>query len=75
MKRANGLGLHDMSGNVWEWVEDCAEEVGEGQCGLRVIRGGAWFNFPVDLRSSLRLRLPADFRNLTIGFRLAQDTP
>ena len=55
-KKPNGLGLYDMSGNVWEWVEDCWHEnhsgaptdgtawgkENGGDCGLRVIRGGSW---------------------------------
>jgi formylglycine-generating enzyme len=67
-KKPNGLGLYDMSGNVWEWVEDCwhgdyngaptdgrpwKEENG-GECGRRVIRGGSWDDRPGDLRSSFR---------------------
>jgi len=86
-KKPNGLGLYDMSGNVWEWVEDCWHEnyknaPGDGwawletngsNCGLRVIRGGSWTNSPESLRASYRNRLYADLRNFNIGFRLAQD--
>ena len=86
-KLANGLKLHDMSGNVWEWVEDCwhsnynaaptdgrAWQSENGVvCGQRVIRGGSWRNDPEDVRSSYRGRLNADLRDRSIGFRLAQD--
>ncbi len=37
-KQANGYGLYDMTGNVWEWVQDCWEE----DCSVRVLRGGSW---------------------------------
>ena len=88
-KKANGLGLHDMSGNVYEWVEDCwhrnyqgAPEdgsawvwAGGGRCGGRVTRGGSWFHDPEYLRASNRIRVSADTRYINIGFRLAQDAP
>ena len=86
-KRANGLGLQDMSGNVWEWVKDCWHDdyqdaptngaawlkANDGNCGIRVRRGGAWTNSPMSLRSSLRNGYSADSRSIQIGFRLAQD--
>ncbi|MDH5574478.1 MAG: SUMF1/EgtB/PvdO family nonheme iron enzyme [Nitrospirota bacterium] len=86
-KQPNAFGLYDLSGNVYEWVEDCWHEnykdapdngapwlkAGGGYCGQRVIRGGSWLNLPVYLRSSFRLRYSTGFRNNDIGFRLAQD--
>ena len=59
-KKPNGLGLYDMSGNVWEWVEDCWHEnysgaptdgtawgkENGGDCGQRVFRGGCWNDVP-----------------------------
>lgn len=88
-KQPNGLGLYDMSGNVFEWVEDCWHtdykgapinglpwlEANEGDCAKRVIRGGSWFGIPEVLRASFRLGDPTDYRSSAIGFRLVQDLP
>ena len=81
---ANGFGLHDMHGNVSEWVEDCwngsynrAPSNGgaweQCDCSLRVLRGGSWYGSPGSLRSALRLRGgPTGIRIDIIGFRVAR---
>ena len=80
---ANGYGLHDVVGNVWEWVEDCwngsyagAPSDGSaresGDCSRRVHRGGSWFNAPWSLRSADRLRLTSGDRHSDSGFRVAR---
>jgi len=79
----NAFGLHDMHGNVWEWTQDCWNDtyVGapsdgsaweEGDCGLRVLRGGSWNYSPGNLRSALRDWLTAGLRGLNVGFRVAR---
>ena len=79
----NGWGLHDMHGNVREWVQDCwngnyqgAPSDGSawesGDCSQRVLRGGSWFYFPRNLRSAIRYRITASFRSNNNGFRVAR---
>ena len=86
---ANAFGLHDVHGNVWEWVEDCwhgnyegaptdgSAWLGEdgGNCAQRVLRGGSWISTGAGvLRAAFRGRGRAPFvRGSGIGFRLAQD--
>lgn len=82
-KRPNELGLHDVHGNVWEWVQDYyspeyyARSPSEDPHGPvsgehRVIRGGGWFDIPVDLRLANRGRARPTFKSPVIGFRLVR---
>jgi formylglycine-generating enzyme required for sulfatase activity len=77
---ANAFGLHDMHGNVWEWVEDTwhgnyngAPTDGsawlEGGDSRRVARGGSWLDHPELLRSTARLRDSSVNRYNYLGFR------
>jgi formylglycine-generating enzyme required for sulfatase activity len=81
---ANRWGLHQMHGNVWEWVDDAwaasyesAPDDGSARPALRdgdarVLRGGSWLNGPHGLRSARRHAAPCDFRRSDTGFRLAE---
>ena len=86
--RANNWGLHDMHGNVWEWVEDVWHDNYAGaptdgsawtkgrEQSRRVLRGGSWYSNPDDLRSAIRNRYSPDYRNNNVGgFRIARTVP
>lgn len=81
--KANAFGLHDMHGNVWEWVEDCygpnyegaptdGTPVTSGDCRHRVVRGGSWGFYPWTLRAAYRLGDRPISRNGYTGFRVAK---
>jgi len=78
-KSANGLGLHDMSGNVWEWVQDVYgfysshsknNPVNTGGGSYRVSRGGSWNDRATDSRCAYRNRRDHRYRSFNLGFRL-----
>lgn len=81
---ANAFGLHDMHGNVWEWVEDCydgsysAGQPRDGRpfvktsCPSRVLRGGSFVNGPNNVRSATRSGGPPSAQSGAIGFRTAR---
>jgi formylglycine-generating enzyme required for sulfatase activity len=83
----NAFGLYDMLGNAWQWTEDCwhasyagapqdgSAWVSGGDCSLRVVRGGSWYNFPRFVRSANRNGFGASVRNGSMGFRLARTLP
>ena len=81
---SNGYGLHDVHGNVWEWVEDCWHSdyrgaptdgsawISGGNCDYRVLRGGSWNFYPSILRAANRNWNEAGSRNEISGFRVAR---
>ncbi len=83
-RKPNAFGLYDMLGNVWERTEDCwqphyegAPDDGsawlDGDCELRVVRGGSWVNLPQFLRSAARFRYSTTSRYEFVGLRIARD--
>ncbi len=82
----NKFGLHDTTGNVWEWVEDCwhASYIGDPprdgapwttdcpDIKEGIVRGGSWRNGPQGLRIALRSWYPANGRHDALGFRIAR---
>jgi len=79
----NGFGLHDMHGNVWEWVQDCWNDSyldaptdgsawTSGDCERRVLRGGSWFDLAQVHRAAYRHKMTTGGRDYVIGFRVAR---
>ena len=80
---ANDFGLHDVHGNVREWVEDCWNDSylgapadgsawGSGDCSGHVLRGGSWSHEPRYLRSAFRSWLDDGWWEIDAGFRVAR---
>ena len=81
--QANAFGLHDMHGNVWEWVADCyidsyANAPSDGKAASevagcrRIQRGGSWYGVTRHLRAASRAYDTPGSRSPTNGFRLAR---
>jgi formylglycine-generating enzyme required for sulfatase activity len=80
----NAFGLHDMHGNVYEWVEDCHHDdyneaptdgsawTTGGNCILRILRGGALNVSPQDIRSASRAWFSYVGSSSNLGFRVAR---
>ncbi|WP_323141347.1 bifunctional serine/threonine-protein kinase/formylglycine-generating enzyme family protein [Massilia phyllosphaerae] len=81
----NAWGLHDMHGNVWEWVQDVVHDNYEGapldgsawetggDPARRILRGGSWLYNPRYLRSALRNGFSAVLSNDIVGFRVVRE--
>lgn len=84
---ANAFGLHDLVGNVQQWVLDCYQDsytwapsdasqtMPAAECSRRVIRGGAWTFSPQNLRVGSRVAHAANGRFGLVGFRVARGAP
>lgn len=81
-KKPNGLGIYDMSGNVWEWVNDWFDigyyksspkdnPKGPNSGSYRVERGGGWIDIARNVRASSRSSPAPDHRYSELGLRLA----
>ncbi len=82
----NAFGLYDMTGNVWEWTEDCINDGYSGapsdgsawttgDCERRVLRGASWLSNPERARSAVRIGVVDSVRDGHFGFRLARTLP
>lgn len=83
-KKANELGIFDLSGNVWEWCQDIWHDNYQGaptdgnawttgsNSAFRVCRGGAWYNSSSNCRVANRLNVVPAVRLNYVGFRLAR---
>lgn len=81
-KKPNELGLYDMSGNVYEWVNDWSDDyvdqpqtdpLGPEDGIIKAARGGSWHSPSKNLRVSNRDNDPPEFYCHNVGFRLASD--
>jgi len=73
LMQANAFGLHDVLGNVWEWVDDDWAAYPGGNVtacsGCKVLRGGSWSYVSRFVRASVRLRSEPTRRYGDFGFR------
>ena len=84
---ANGFGLSDMHGNVWEWCQDDWHESYEGAPSdgsawveggseeSKIIRGGSWYYHPRGCRSAHRDWDPPGCEGIDLGFRVCCSSP
>jgi formylglycine-generating enzyme required for sulfatase activity len=81
-KPANGFGLYDMHGNVWQWVQDwyggdyssgsVIDPSGPSSGANRVFRGGCWSDGARYLRAAFRFSRGPDYRHRYVGARLVR---
>ncbi|MFO1318485.1 MAG: formylglycine-generating enzyme family protein [Burkholderiales bacterium] len=82
--KPNPFGLHDILGNLREWVQDChhagykdaptdGSAWNEAHCEKRIVRGGAWMDGASTSRAAYRHPEDPKYRNYLAGFRIARD--
>jgi formylglycine-generating enzyme required for sulfatase activity len=83
--KPNPFGLYDVSGDVWQWVQDCyhgsyngaptdgSAWIKGGECSLRVDRGGSWLTRGRTLRVAFRDDYDENNRNFSRGIRVARE--
>lgn len=81
----NAFGLHDLHGNVWEWVSDWYDEDGYARSpqddptgppdgNVKVRRGGSWHTWPLYARCAFRNWNSVQTRYPLVGIRLVRET-
>lgn len=84
-KEPNPWGLHDVHGNAWEWVNDvfdptyyaaspAIDPTGPAEGSDHVVRGGSWHTTATSWRTAFRRDYDADYRGISIGFRVLRTT-
>lgn len=72
----NNFGIHDVSGNVWEWVKSCWRPNYRTECpnqDTKTRRGGSWFDSPRNIRLAYKGKNGKNARSVLNGFRIAHD--
>ena len=84
-KLPNPWGLHDVHGNAWEWMQDvysddyyanspAEDPTGPPEGSNDAVRGGSWHVTSTSWRTAFRKSYEADYRGISIGFRVVRTT-